>query len=163
MLFMANVNKFWHNYYKIKHNIVKAAYALLRNPTQAQGRPVGFLQRVTEELNPGPWRTNPASDRGRGGGGGGLEPGTFGLQDQRPKPLGHAASLYWHNVVISYINQDITFPECSARNRMFKELCLLRLISSSSFVTYVKCMFYQISLQCMHLALTVVPNISPTV
>jgi len=63
-----------------KRNIVK-------NPNLAGGRPVNYLQSVTEDLNSGLSR-----NKSRQWPGGGLEPGTSGLQHQRPKPLGHAAS-----------------------------------------------------------------------
>ena len=58
---------------------------LLRIPT---GRPIASLQRVIEDLN----RRLPRN-KSRQWQGGGLEPGTSGLQHKRPKPLGQAASI----------------------------------------------------------------------
>ena len=47
---------------------------------------VGYLQSMTEDLNSGLPRNKSRQRQG-----GGLEPGTSGLQHLRPKPLGHSA------------------------------------------------------------------------
>ena len=52
------------------------------------GRPVGYLESVTKDLN-----LRLQRNKSRKWQGGSVEPGTSGLQHQHPKPLGHAASF----------------------------------------------------------------------